>query len=68
MDRIDTHHDAIEFPNGQVVMLTDLHPGQRATVLQLPVIAQLDHDRRQTKSRVTVIDAAPVRTYQMDHS
>jgi hypothetical protein len=66
MDRGDTHHDAIEFPNGQVVMLTDLHPGQRATVLQLPVIAQLDRDSRQTRGRVTIIDAAPVRTRQMD--
>jgi len=32
-----THHDALEFPNGQVVLLTRLCEGQRATVLQLPV-------------------------------
>lgn len=31
-----THHDAIEFPDGKVVLLTNLRPGQRATVLQLP--------------------------------
>jgi len=30
------HHDAIEFPDGQVVLLTLLAEGQRATVLQLP--------------------------------
>jgi hypothetical protein len=30
------HHDAIEFPNGEVMLLTGLRPGQRATVLQLP--------------------------------
>ncbi len=32
-----THHDAIEFPDGRVVLLTRLLPGQRATVVQLPV-------------------------------
>jgi hypothetical protein len=31
-----THHDALEFPNGQLVKLTVLEPGQHATVLQLP--------------------------------
>ena len=31
-----THHDALEFPNGQVVLLTRLCVGQHATVLQLP--------------------------------
>jgi len=30
------HHDALEFPDGQVVLLTRLCEGQRATVLQLP--------------------------------
>jgi hypothetical protein len=31
-----THHDAVEFPDGQIVLLTRLCEGQRATVLQLP--------------------------------
>jgi hypothetical protein len=30
------HHDALEFPDGQTVLLTDLCDGQEATVLQLP--------------------------------
>jgi len=30
------HHDALEFPDGQTVRLTDLFEGQEATVLQLP--------------------------------
>jgi hypothetical protein len=30
------HHDALEFSNGAVVLVTDLTVGQRATVLQLP--------------------------------
>jgi hypothetical protein len=34
-----THHDALEFPDGQVVLLTRLLPGQVATVLQLPTSA-----------------------------
>jgi hypothetical protein len=31
-----SHHDALEFPGGQVVLLSRLVPGQCATVLQLP--------------------------------
>ncbi len=34
--RVDTHHDALEFPDGTIVLLTRLCAGQRATVLQLP--------------------------------
>ena len=30
------HHDALEFPDGQIVLLTALREGQEATVLQLP--------------------------------
>jgi hypothetical protein len=36
MDNPYEHHDALEFPSGQVVLLTRLCEGQRATVLQLP--------------------------------
>jgi hypothetical protein len=42
------HHDALELPDGRTVMLTTLCEGQRATVLQLPVIAQ--GPRRVTRS------------------
>ena len=35
-----THHDALEFPDGQLVLLTLLMPGQQATVLQLPAEPQ----------------------------
>ena len=31
-----THHDALEFPDGRRVLLTDVFEGQEATVLQLP--------------------------------
>jgi hypothetical protein len=30
------HHDALEFPDGRIVLLTQLCEGQKATVLQLP--------------------------------
>ena len=36
LDNPCTHHDAIEFPDGQIVLLTHLCVGQHATVLQLP--------------------------------
>ena len=39
MDNPVTHHDALEFPDGQVVLLSRLCVGQRATVLQLPAAA-----------------------------
>jgi hypothetical protein len=35
----ERHHDAIEFPDGNYVLVTQLCEGQRATVLQLPVTA-----------------------------
>jgi hypothetical protein len=30
------HHDALEFPEGQIILLTRFTDGQVATVLQLP--------------------------------
>ena len=35
-----THHDALEFPDGQIVLLTFLEVGQQATVLQLPATGE----------------------------
>lgn len=35
-NQVMAHHDALEFPNGQIVLLTRLLQGQCATVLQLP--------------------------------
>jgi len=35
-DRVAAHHDALEFPDGQIVPLTFLCEGQQASVLQLP--------------------------------
>ena len=35
-DKMAAHHDALEFPDGRIVLLTLLCEGQTATVLQLP--------------------------------
>ena len=35
-DNPRTHHDALEFPDGQIVLLTHVLEYQEATVLQLP--------------------------------
>jgi hypothetical protein len=39
LDDHHAHHDALEFPDGRVVLLTLLKAGQQATVLQLPATA-----------------------------
>ena len=36
MDNAVTHHDALEFPDGKIVLVTRLREGQQATVLQMP--------------------------------
>jgi len=35
-EKIAAHHDALEFPDGQITLLTCMREGQEATVLQLP--------------------------------
>ncbi len=35
-EKAAAHHDALEFPDGQIALLTFLCEGQQATVLQLP--------------------------------
>ena len=36
VDKPRAHHDALEFPDGRIALLTTLFEGQQATVLQLP--------------------------------
>ena len=50
IDNPCTHHDALEFPDGQIVLLTHLRAGQRATVLQLPAQPK-EADPAQPQSR-----------------
>lgn len=46
MDRPAAYHDALEFPNGKIVLVTRLRRGQVATVLQLPATDQPGHAER----------------------
>jgi len=41
VDEPNTHHDALELPSGQIVLLTRLCEGQHATVLQLPAVPRM---------------------------
>ena len=43
-DKPHVHHDALEFPDGAIVSLTNLCEGQRATVLQLPASPPLEDE------------------------
>jgi hypothetical protein len=52
MDNAVSHHDALEFPDGQVVLLTRLCVGQRATVLQLPAAARPEAREKQATPEV----------------
>jgi hypothetical protein len=46
-DRLTSHRDALEFPDGQVVLLTSLREGQHATVLQLPASPTRSEEKAQ---------------------
>jgi hypothetical protein len=35
-EKVAAHHDALEFPDGQIVLFTCVREDQAATVLQLP--------------------------------
>jgi hypothetical protein len=46
-DKAATHHDALEFPDGRIVLLTLLGEGQAATVLQLPAQPKTEAEARE---------------------
>jgi hypothetical protein len=49
-DRLTTHRDALEFPDGEIVLLTRLREGQHATVLQLPASPTRSEAEAQTRA------------------
>ena len=49
MEEPNVHHDALEFPDGQVVKLTRLCEGQHATVLQLPASPRAMNEAQRQK-------------------
>jgi hypothetical protein len=53
-NKLHTHHDALEFADGQIVLVTRLCEGQEATVLQLPA-APRTADEVEEQKRVTVV-------------
>jgi hypothetical protein len=53
MEDPNVHHDALEFPGGQIVLVTRLTPGQRATVLQMPATGHAhDHEAPESSRQV----------------
>jgi hypothetical protein len=48
--RSNVHYDALEFPDGRLVLLTQLCKGQHATVLQLPVAPRVAVDEAQPQA------------------
>ena len=54
LGNVAMHHDALEFPDGQVILLTRLCEGQRATVLQLPAAPRTPEEAGEQK-RVSVV-------------
>jgi hypothetical protein len=49
----NVHHDALEFPSGQTVLLTQLCKGQHATVLQLPALPFVAKETTERAERAT---------------
>jgi len=58
MDDPHVHHDALEFPRGQIVMVTRLIAGQTATVLQLPAAPQ-ERDGPKTSEAIPASTSVP---------
>ena len=53
-DQPSVHHDALEFAEGQVVLVTRLCEGQHATVLQLPAVPRMAEETEKQR-RVSVV-------------
>ncbi len=58
----NTHHDALEFPDGQVVLVTQLVEGQFATVLQLPANTR---PVQETSTTARIEEAAPTAVWSV---
>ena len=53
-DRAFAHHDALELPTGETVLLTELWEGQQATVLQLPASPVVEKVAETPKEPATI--------------
>jgi hypothetical protein len=52
-DQRHMHHDALEFPGGEVMLVTRLMEGQQVTVLQLPAAPRTEQEV-QTQARLPI--------------
>jgi hypothetical protein len=59
MDEANVHHDALELPSGETVLLTRLCQGQHATVLQLPARPARAGEEEESRRRVASVDEGP---------
>jgi hypothetical protein len=57
LNRPAAHHDALEFPDGKIVLVTDLCEGQSATVLQTDAGAEVPE---------VLVDVGSVRTFMAE--
>jgi hypothetical protein len=53
-DQSNRHRDALELPDGKIVLLTHLCKGQRATVLQLPTSAPVEVEVKQSQDAFVI--------------
>jgi len=53
----NVHHDALELPDGEIVLVTKLAGGQYATVLQMPVSSR--ENISETEPHEVVIEIVP---------
>jgi hypothetical protein len=54
VDKPNTHHDALEFPDGTIILLTELCEDQRATVLQMPADRHAGADKAELRDTLVV--------------
>jgi hypothetical protein len=54
-DQRHMHHDALEFPGGEVMLVTRLVEGQRATVLQLPAAPRRAEETEPQQERANAL-------------
>jgi hypothetical protein len=64
LDCPHAHHDALEFPDGEIVLLTYLMEGQQATVLQLPAVwRDVQSLGRSPNARLRIFDHITIHEY-----
>ena len=54
LEQSHTHHDALELPDGEVILLNNLKVGQTATVLQLPAAPKTEEEAK-AQQRLEVV-------------